>query len=91
MSVLAEAEEKVLRPVDYIVWALCIAFVFIVSMYVGLWGFFRDPGLSPQTRVISSAYFTTFAIAMTVFSIFAGTLIFFVIKFRTRGGEDDEG
>lgn len=91
VSALEEAEERILRPADYAVWALCIALVFVISMYVGLWGFFRDPNLSPQTRVISSIYSITFVVAMGVFSIFAGTLIFFVIKFRARGGEVEEG
>jgi hypothetical protein len=78
---------NVLKGSDYAVWILCIVAVFIVSMYIGSWGLLRNPDLSPQTRIINEAYQVTYLLAMSVFSIFAGTLIFFVIKFRARGEE----
>jgi len=79
--------QRVLRGVDYAIWILCIVAVFLISMYVGSWGVLRSPDISPQTRIINAAYQITFLLAMSVFSIFAGTLIFFVIRFRARGEE----
>lgn len=52
-------------------------------------GILRDPDISPQTRIINAAHQITYLLAMSVFSVFAGTLIFFVIKFRARGEEDE--
>ncbi len=80
-------KQRVLKGVDYVIWALCVVAVFLISMYVGSWGVLRSPDLSPQTRIINEAYQITFLLAMSVFSVFAGTLIFFVIKFRARGEE----
>jgi len=80
-------KQRVLKGVDYVIWALCIVAVFLISMYVGSWGILRSPDLSPQTRIINAAYQITYLLAMGVFSVFAGTLIFFVIKFRARGEE----
>ncbi len=79
--------QRVLSARDYLVWIICILFVFLVSMYIGSWGIYRDPDISPQTRIINAAHQITFLLAMGVFSIFAGTLIFFVIRFRARGEE----
>jgi heme/copper-type cytochrome/quinol oxidase subunit 2 len=78
---------RVLKEIDYVMWALCIVAVFLISMYAGSWGILRSPDLSPQTRIINAAYQITYLLAMSVFSVFAGTLIFFVIKFRARGEE----
>lgn len=80
---------RILGVRDYILWILSIVIVFFISMYIGSWGILRDPDISPQTRIINSAHQITYLLAMSVFSIFAGTLIFFVIKFRARGGEDE--
>ncbi len=82
-----EEKQKVLKGVDYVVWALCIVAVFLISMYIGSWGVLRSPDLSPQTGIVNAAYQITYLLAMGVFSVFAGTLIFFVIKFRARGEE----
>lgn len=79
--------QRVLSRADYAIWILCIVAVFLISMYVGSWGVLRSPDISPQTRIINAAYQITFLLAMSVFSVFAGTLIFFVIKFRARGEE----
>lgn len=80
---------RILGVWDYMLWILCILVVFFISMYIGSWGTLRSPDLSPQTRIINEAYRITYLLAMSVFSIFAGTLIFFVIKFRARGEEDE--
>ncbi|MEM4971073.1 MAG: hypothetical protein QXE01_07480 [Sulfolobales archaeon] len=79
--------QRVLSGADYAIWILCIVAVFLISMYVGSWGILRSPDISPQTRIINAAYQITYILAMSVFSVFAGTLIFFVIKFRARGEE----
>ena len=78
---------RLLSAKDYIVWIAIILLVFVVSIYIGSWGLFRNPDISPQTRIVNSAYQITFLLAMVVFSIFGGTLIFFVIRFRARGEE----
>jgi len=82
-----EQRQKILGARDYAVWALCILAVFLISMYVGSWGILRDPDISPQTRIVNSVYQVTYTLAMAVFSLFAGTIIFFVIRFRARGEE----
>ncbi len=82
-----QEQRKILSAKDYLAWIMTILFVLVISMYIGSWGLFRDPSLSPQTRIINAAHQITFLLAMIVFSIFAGTLIFFVIRFRARGEE----
>lgn len=73
---------------DYAVWFSIIVLIYLFTLYIGNWGMLRSPTLSPQTAVISDIYRIVYVLAMAVFSIFAGTIAFFVIKFR--GGDEDE-
>jgi len=73
---------------DYVIWIATIVVIYIFTLYIGNWGVFRNIPQSPQTAVISDIYRIVYVLAMAVFSIFAGTIAFFVVKFR--GGDEDE-
>ncbi len=71
---------SVVTPKDYIYWALVIVLLF--SVLIQFEGYQTIKPISPQAREILSIYRTVYYLGMAVSSIFLGSLIWIIIKFR---------
>jgi len=71
---------SVVTPKDYMYWALIIALLFIVLIQFE--GYNAVKPISPQAREILSIYRIVYYGGMAVSSLFLGSLIWIIIKFR---------
>jgi len=81
-----------LSLLDYLAWAGLVALLMGIWVLVGIVGSwivnqYIPIAPSPVSSIVFSQFNIVYYSGGFVFSLFTGTLIFFAIKFRERGGE----